>query len=121
MMNRGVVKSGSPISRWMTRRPCSSSARARASTSNAVSVPRRAREAASAGSATALLLGAAPQLPGERVLELLAEMRDEPDRAGDHGDPAGHPPRKAELAADRPDRARCVHRQHVAGRALGLG
>src|SRR5207253_4739295 len=37
----GVSKSGSPISRWMTLRPFASSARARASTSNADSVPRR--------------------------------------------------------------------------------
>src|SRR5689334_11713162 len=37
----GVSKSGSPIWRWMTERPWASSALARASTSNAVSVPRR--------------------------------------------------------------------------------
>ena len=35
----GVSKSGSPISRWMTLRPVASSARARAATSNALSVP----------------------------------------------------------------------------------
>src|SRR5919204_2361605 len=35
----GVGKSGSPISRWMMLRPLDSSARARASTSKAVSVP----------------------------------------------------------------------------------
>src|SRR5207302_3021137 len=35
----GVGKSGSPISRWMMLRPCASSLRALASTSNAVSVP----------------------------------------------------------------------------------
>src|SRR5205823_5859315 len=34
-------KSGSPISRWMTSRPCASSMRAWASTSNAPSVPSR--------------------------------------------------------------------------------
>src|SRR5438105_15403930 len=38
----GVGKSGSPISRWRTRRPCASTARARARTSEAVSVPRSA-------------------------------------------------------------------------------
>ena len=37
----GVSKSGSPISRWTISRPCRSSARARASTSNADSVPSR--------------------------------------------------------------------------------
>src|SRR5580765_499126 len=121
MMNRGVVKSGSPISRWITRRPCSSSARARASTSKAVSVPSRASPAASACSATALLLGAAPQLPSDRVLELLADVGDEPDRACDHGDAAGHAPGEAELAADRPDRAGRVHGQDPARRSLGLG
>src|SRR2546425_971065 len=42
-MCAGVSKSGSPISRWMTRRPDASSAFARASTSKAVSVPRRSR------------------------------------------------------------------------------
>src|SRR5262245_11011378 len=40
-MYAGVSKSGSPISRWITDFPWASSARARASTSNAVSVPRR--------------------------------------------------------------------------------
>ena len=35
----GVSKSGSPIWRWMIERPCASSARARALTSNALSVP----------------------------------------------------------------------------------
>ena len=38
-MNDGVAKSGSPISRWTTSRPVRSISRARASTSNAVSVP----------------------------------------------------------------------------------
>src|SRR5207248_11068329 len=37
----GVSKSGSPISRWTTSTPFASSCRARARTSNAVSVPRR--------------------------------------------------------------------------------
>ncbi len=37
----GVSKSGSPICRWMILRPWASSALARASTSKAVSVPRR--------------------------------------------------------------------------------
>src|SRR5207244_11136231 len=37
----GVSKSGSPISRWTTLLPCRSRARARASTSKAVSVPSR--------------------------------------------------------------------------------
>src|SRR5688500_3916002 len=41
-MCAGVSKSGSPISRWTTSRPFASSARARTSTSNAVSVPSRA-------------------------------------------------------------------------------
>src|SRR5664279_177924 len=49
MMWRGVVKSGSPICRWMIRRPDASSAFARASTSKAVSVPRRLRLSASCG------------------------------------------------------------------------
>src|SRR5881398_2152119 len=35
----GVGKSGSPISRWTMLRPCASSLRALARTSNAVSVP----------------------------------------------------------------------------------
>src|ERR1700712_3010602 len=47
MMWRGVVKSGSPICRWMIRRPDASRAFARARTSNAVSVPRRLRLSAS--------------------------------------------------------------------------
>src|SRR5437667_7638431 len=37
----GVSKSGSPISRWTMLLPCRSRARARASTSKAVSVPSR--------------------------------------------------------------------------------
>src|SRR3990170_1216454 len=41
MMLLGVSKSGSPISRWMTDFPLASSCLARASTLNAVSVPRR--------------------------------------------------------------------------------
>src|SRR5438045_7039655 len=45
-MWEGVSKSGSPISRWMTLRPSASSARARARTSKADSVPRRDRRAA---------------------------------------------------------------------------
>src|SRR5438034_11232059 len=40
-MFAGVSKSGSPISRWMTSTPVASIWRARASTSNAVSVPSR--------------------------------------------------------------------------------
>src|SRR3954452_6412877 len=104
MMFRGVVKSGSPISRWMTRRPCSSSARARASTSNAVSVPSRARPAARPASGTALLLRTPPELARERALQLLADVRDEPDRSRDHGDAAHGLPREAELTADRADR-----------------
>src|SRR4030088_3171234 len=39
-MFSGVGKTGSPISRWMTLRPCASSIRAFASTSKAPSVPR---------------------------------------------------------------------------------
>src|SRR6266511_5646149 len=46
-MCAGVLKSGSPISRWMTSRPSASISLARASTENAVSVPRRATPAAS--------------------------------------------------------------------------
>src|SRR5581483_584433 len=46
-MWRGVSKSGSPISRWITSRPWRSSSFARASTLNAVSVPSRARLSAS--------------------------------------------------------------------------
>ena len=44
---RGVSKSGSPISRWMTSRPVASSARARAAASKAVSVPIRSMRLAS--------------------------------------------------------------------------
>src|SRR5690348_9012699 len=40
-MLSGVAKSGSPISRWTMRLPSASSLRARASVSNAPSVPRR--------------------------------------------------------------------------------
>src|SRR5436309_2426241 len=40
-MLSGVAKSGSPISRWTMRLPSASSLRARASTSNAPSVPSR--------------------------------------------------------------------------------
>src|SRR5262245_25242553 len=47
MMCKGVSKSGSPISRCTTLRPCASRARARASTSNADSVPSRPILAAS--------------------------------------------------------------------------
>ena len=39
MMWLGVLKSGSPISRWTIERPVASSARARTSTSKAVSWP----------------------------------------------------------------------------------
>src|ERR1700736_1713324 len=41
MMLSGVEKSGSPISRWTMRLPSASRRRAFASTSNALSVPRR--------------------------------------------------------------------------------
>src|SRR5260370_3045144 len=50
----GVSKSGSPISRWTTSLPCASKARARASTSKAVSVPRPAIRLASLSSACAV-------------------------------------------------------------------
>src|SRR3954447_12977597 len=101
MMCRGVVKSGSPISRWMIRLPCASSSRARASTSKAVSVPSRASDAASGRSATALLVGAAPELERDRRLDLLADVRHEADGPRHHGDAANRAPREPELAADR--------------------
>src|SRR2546430_11807239 len=46
VMLSGVAKSGSPISRWTTCLPSASSRRARASTSNALSVPRRSMRSA---------------------------------------------------------------------------
>src|SRR5688572_28284690 len=47
LMCGGVGKSGCPISRWMMLLPCASSARARARTSNADSVPIRDMRSAS--------------------------------------------------------------------------
>ena len=70
----GVAKSGSPISRWTIRRPCASSARARASTSNAVSVPSLSRLAASieAGyTSTGMAVRATPPFRADHVGSLL--------------------------------------------------
>src|SRR4051794_23260275 len=60
----GVSKSGSPISRWTTSLPCASSARARASTSNAVSVPSRLIDDASLKAMVNSLSGGLPGASG---------------------------------------------------------
>src|SRR5436190_5228006 len=77
----GVPKSGSPISRWMTRRPEASSAFARASTSNAVSVPSRPMLSASRSAMIASVSpGSVAELdppPVDVLLQLVAHRRVE--------------------------------------------
>src|SRR3954471_21707981 len=77
----GVPKSGSPISRWMTRRPDASSAFARASTSNAVSVPSRPMLSASRSAMIASVSpGSVAELdppPVDVLLQLVAHRRVE--------------------------------------------
>src|SRR6266498_5304955 len=77
-----VSKSGSPISRWTTVRPCASRARALASTSKADSVPSRDWRAATVGMAFLLGIGGASERGGSETgaLESRVEVRGQ---AGD--------------------------------------
>src|SRR5436305_1173819 len=79
-MCSGVPKSGSPISRWITRRPDASSAFARARTSNAVSVPSRPMLSASLSAMVALFARSVAELdppPVDVLLQLVAHRRVE--------------------------------------------
>src|SRR5690242_4859954 len=79
-MCAGVPKSGSPISRWITRRPDASSAFARASTSNAVSVPSRPMLSASLSAMVPPLARSVAELdppPVDVLLQLVAHRRVE--------------------------------------------
>src|SRR6185312_683421 len=79
-MCSGVPKSGSPISRWITRRPDASSAFARASTSKAVSVPSRPMLSASFSAMVAPFARSVAELdppPVDVLLQLLAQSRVE--------------------------------------------
>src|SRR5437764_14389381 len=79
-MCSGVPKSGSPISRWITRRPEASSAFARASTSNAVSVPSRPMLSASLSAMvapSARLVAELDPPPVDVLLQLVAHRRVE--------------------------------------------
>src|ERR1700704_224574 len=62
-----------------------------------------------------LRFDARPDLGGHRLLQLLLEVGDEPDRASHHGQPAADLPGQLELARDGSDGARRVDRQGLSG------
>src|SRR5919201_213085 len=119
-MWRGVAKSGSPISRWMTSRPSRSSCFACARTLNAVSVPRRSRLAASPGVAAMLTERAyrALRLFGPRRRVAAPEVADALEGLGTLAPPL--PPRGLSDSSrnDALRRARTCY-DHLAGR-LGV-
>src|ERR1019366_10040884 len=62
----------------------------------------------------------APDLGGQRLLQLLLDVGDEPDGARHHSQPPCHLPRDVELAGDGADGARSVDRQLASMTALRL-